>query len=103
MANWTTIHVFGYGESQMIGPDKNGATTNSNLNTLAPLVSYLASMQQAGTTINMEQLFALNMFNQLFVDFFPNNKDNKMQRFELDGLDMSYINNLADELANKIP
>ena len=104
MANWNTMHIFGYGESQMIGPDKNGKVANDTLSTIAPLISYLASLQQEGTNISMENLFALNMFKEEFIDFYPNTMiANKAQRFKMVDLDLTTLNNFADELSGAIP
>ena len=104
MANWNVMHVFGYGQSQMIGPDKNGKAANDTLTTISPLISYLATQQQQGTTISMSTLRALNMFNNKFVDFIPNSLDgNTWQRFEVADIDPSYIDNLATELSGILP
>lgn len=104
MANWNTMHVFGYGQSQMIGPDKNGFAASDTLNTLGSMITYLASQQQEGTNVSLQTLFALNIFNGQFVDFLPNSKDNnQMQRFKWVDLDPATIDAFADELSAAIP
>jgi len=103
MANWDTIHVFGKGGSQIIGPDKNGRAANAKLTTLAPLISYLSSLQQDGSIINLENLYVLTMYNNFFIDFYPNSKTpNASQRFMMADLDLTAVNDFADELAKSI-
>lgn len=103
MANWNIMHVFGYGESQMMSENKNGKANNSELPAIAPLISYLATQEQQGTTISMETLHALNMYKDQFVDFVPNSAGNEWQRFAMADIDTSYIENLATELAAVLP
>ena len=100
---WNTIHIFGYGESQVIGDKANGKTPNGALKTLAPLMSYLASKQQKGTKISLDDTHALNIFNGSFVDFRPRGAKNKGQRFEWSEIDAKAINKFADELISKAP
>ena len=104
MATWNVMHIFGYGESQMIGSDKNGKVESSTLSTIAPLMSYLATKQQPGTDISLSTLYSLNIYNSKFVDFLPKDTAaNKRQRFAYADLDDSYINNFATELAGALP
>ena len=104
MAKWTTMSIYGYGESQMMGPDKNGKAANDILSTIEPLIAYLASLQQQGTEISMETLFTLNIYSETFIDFWPLATANtKPQRFQLADIDMATVNAFADQLAENIP
>ena len=88
----------------MMGSGKNGKIGNSSLSTIVPLVTYLASQQQPGTTISLGTLSSLNMYHDRFVDFLPNDiVTNKPQRFAVADIDVSYIDNLATELAGLLP
>jgi len=103
MAIYNTSHIFGYGESQMIGADKNGKVENGTLTTISPLITYLASIQQEGTTISMDTLFALNIYHDDFIDFIPNSDGNLMQRFVWTDIDVTTTDAFTDELSAALP
>ena len=100
---WNTIHIFGYGESQVIGNEANGKVANGDLKMLAPLLTVLAKKQQKGTKITLEDTHVLNIFNGAFVDFRPRGMKNKGQRFAWNDINTKTINKLADELISKVP
>ena len=98
---WNTIHVFGYGESQVIGSKANGKAPNGQLKSLAPLFAALAKKQQKGTKISLDDTHALNIFNEAFVEFHPNGAKNIGQRFTWADVNTKTVNKLADELLAK--
>jgi hypothetical protein len=103
MPNWNTIHVFGFGQSQMIGPDKNGGVANDELSSVSPLIDYLASIQQEGTSINPDTFHVFNIYQGQFIDFVANTRTgNKSQRFNMADIDTTTVDNLADEIYNSI-
>jgi len=106
MAVYDSMHIFGFGLSQMVGPVKNGKVASNTLTTLAPLLTYLASQQQTGTDISEVTLHALNVINNGgsgFIDFLPKDvTGNLHQRFMMADIDMTTVDNFADELAEAL-
>jgi hypothetical protein len=102
MSNWNTIHLFGYGESQIISKTSNNKVAIDKLTTVAPLLTYLSTIQQEGTTISPETMHVLSVFNGLFVDFFSNTNENKLQRFEWSNIDTNYIDALATQISENV-
>jgi hypothetical protein len=60
-AVWNTIHIFGNGETQVIGLKHNGKIASSELKALAPIIAALAEKQQKGTKISIENAHAINI------------------------------------------
>ena len=103
-AAWNTIHIFGYGESQVIGMNHNGTIANSELKGLTALLAGLAEKQQKGTEISLENAHAINIFNNAFIDFIPKEKPkNKRQRFAWSEVDAKLLQKFSDELVMKLP
>jgi hypothetical protein len=100
---WDTIHIFGYGETQLIGSTANGKIANSELKSLAALYTALAAKQQKGTKITAGGTHALNIFNGSFIDFRPMDEKNASQRIAWIDADVKAVNKLADELISKVP
>ena len=102
---WNIIHVFGYGESQVIGQRVRGKVANAKLANVQLLIKYLQTLQQPGTTISMETLFALNIYNNNFIDFLPKKiasvPENKSQRFQMKEIDTLHIEKLASEFISR--
>ena len=100
---WSTIHIFGYGESQVMGINLNRKTANSELKALAPLLAALAAQQQKGTILTLGNAYAINIFNDAFIDFLPNEPSkNKQQRFAWSDIDHKAINKLASEILKNV-
>lgn len=95
------MHVFGYGESQMIG-EINGSVSNEQLTTISPLLDYLSSIQQPETVINSENLLSLTIASGVLVRFTPNNNGNKFQDFTLDVALAPLVEALAFDIQQKI-
>jgi hypothetical protein len=104
MSSWNTIHIYGYGESQIISNDANRKVANDKLSTISPLLSFLATKQQEGTSVNIENLHTLNIANGTFIDFVPLfGNNNKMQRYLWNDVDITLIDNIADEIDRNAP
>ena len=101
---WSTIHIFGYGETQIIGKEHNGKVANTKLKALEALIAALAETQQKGTKVNLNDTHALNIFNGAFIDFRPKPAaKNKPQRFAWSEVKTEDIDRLVKELISKVP
>ena len=65
---WNTLHIFGYGEVQLIGKDLNKKVATSLLTKVQPVVDNVYSFKPVGNTAT-EEYHAINIFNNMFADW----------------------------------
>ena len=94
-----SIHIYGYGETQLIEGDISSKMANSDLKALQPFIDYLSAHQQKGTKISLENTHAINVFSDKFVEFRSSNEKNKNQRFMWGDIDKKSIERLKKELS----
>lgn len=95
-----TIHIFGYGETQVIGEDFNDKVPNSELTTVDPVVADVYSHKPADSDASAD-IHAVNIFEGMFADYQP--KSGNGFRVEYDKLNATLIQALADEVEAKKP
>lgn len=95
-----TIHIFGYGESQVIGKDFNDKAPNSELTSLQAVVDNVYSKKPADSDASAD-IHAVNIFKDMFADYQP--KTGKGFRVPYAELDAALIQALADEIEAKKP
>lgn len=71
MATWSTLHIFGYGETQLIGDNFNYKTSTSNLASAPAVVADVYSKKPDGSDASSDY-HAVNIFNDMFADYQPN-------------------------------
>jgi hypothetical protein len=71
MANYSTLHIFGYGETQLIGDGFNYKTLTSNLLAAPAVIADVYSKKPADSDAS-ESYHAINIFNTMFADWQPN-------------------------------
>lgn len=95
----STLHIFGYGETQVIGQDGetsvNKKVASSSLTGVQAVVDNVLSKKPADSTASAD-VHAVNIFNNLFADFQP--KEGKGFRVELTELDKALIDALVAEV-----
>jgi len=64
-----TIHIFGYGEAQIIGQDLNYKTDVANLKTLQAVIDDIKSKKPVD--IEAMDYHVINIFNNLRCDYLP--------------------------------
>lgn len=100
MSKFNTIHVFSYGETQVIGKDVNYKHANTELTTLQALADEVYSKKPADS--DASAAFGLiNIFHNMFVDFRP--QSGKGFRVEYKNVDEAKINALVDEVLSRKP
>ena len=62
MGQFSTIHVFGYGETQIIGGTNNGKVMSSSLTTLIPFVDHVKSFLPV-TGVTLTDYHVIHIFN----------------------------------------
>jgi hypothetical protein len=65
---WSTLHIFGYGETQLIGNDFNKKVPTSALISVLAVIDDVYSFKPEGNTATKEY-HAINIFNDMFADW----------------------------------
>ena len=97
MATWSTLHIFGYGETQLIGTDSNKKVPSTALTTLVAVVNNVYSFKPEDNTAN-EEYHAINIFHDMFADWQPKASEAKGWRTEYAKLDAEAIAALVAEI-----
>jgi hypothetical protein len=94
---WSTLHIFGYGETQLIGTDSNKKVPSSVLTTLQSVVDNVYSFKPADNPAT-EEYHAINIFNDMFADWQTKDSSVKGWRTEYSELDSTLIDALVAEI-----
>jgi len=94
---WSTLHIFGYGESQLIGTDFNKKVSSSVLTSLQAVVDNVYSFKPVDNTAN-EEYHAINIFYDMFADWQTKDSSVKGWRTEYSELDATLIDALVAEI-----
>ena len=98
MANtWNTLHIFGYGEAQLITDTENKKVLSSELTTLQQVVDDVYGNKPVDNNADTNY-HAINIFNGLFADWLPSVKDQKSFRVEYASLNEVAIAALVAEI-----
>jgi hypothetical protein len=81
MKNFNTIHIFGYGETQLISSDSNKKVATSILTKVQAVIDNVYSKKPADNNAGVEH-HAINIFNDMFADYTSKTKDEKSFRVE---------------------
>jgi hypothetical protein len=100
MATWSTLHIFGYGETQLIGDKVNFKTATSNLAAAQPVVDDVYSHKPVDSDAS-SSYHAVNIFNGMFADFQPNSGTGF--RVQYSELNQVLIDALVEEIVAMIP
>jgi hypothetical protein len=95
MADYSTLHIFGYGECQVIGDNFNYKVPTSSCTTAQAVIDNVYAQKPQGSTASYDY-HAINIFNNLFADWQPNSGDGF--RVQYDQLSAVEINALVDEI-----
>ena len=98
MANWNTLHIFGFGDVQVITKDGGATKKASELTTLQPVIDNVWSKKPADSPITTKEYHAINIFEGMFSDWQP--KEPKVEGFRTPfaELDATLIQALVDEV-----
>lgn len=95
---FNTLHIFGYGESQLIGENFNYKVPNSELPACQPVVDNVYSKKPADSDASADY-HAVNIFHDMFADYQP--KTGSSFRVPYAELDALLIDALAAEIVAK--
>lgn len=95
--SWNTLHIFGYGETQVITETENKKVASDLLSDVQPVVDNVYSLKPADSDVSADYR-TINIFNGLFVDYSDN--EGKRFRVEYSELDSALIDALVQEVLN---
>jgi hypothetical protein len=98
--DFNTIHIFGYGETQLIKKNVNIKCPTSELTSVGGVISNVYSKKPSDSDASAEY-HAVNLFHNMFADYQP--KTGKGFRVKWAELDATLIEALVEELVGKIP
>jgi LPS sulfotransferase NodH len=94
---WSTLHIFGYGETQLIGKDLNKKVPTLVLTTVQAVIDNVYSFKPEGNTAT-EQYHAINIFNNMFADWQTAQQGVEGWRVQYPELDATLIDALVAEI-----
>ena len=94
---WNTLHIFGYGETQIIGKDLNKKVPTSVLTIVQAVVDNVYSFKPEGNTATKEY-HAINIFNDMFSDWQTSQQGVEGWRVQYPDLDSAEIEALVAEI-----
>ena len=102
MANWSTLHIFSFGDVQVITKDGGATKKASDLTKLQAVIDNVWSFKPAESPITKEY-HAINIFEGMFADWQPKQPKEKGFRTEYAKLDNATIQALIDEVLAPVP
>jgi len=96
-----TLHIFGYGEAQVIGKDGdntiNKKVSTTSLTKLTPVVTEVYTKKPV-ENMATDQYHAINIFGGLFADWQSKDKVTDRWRVKIADLNMTVVNDLVSEI-----
>lgn len=93
---WNTLHIFGYGETQING-SANKKVPTSSLKKVQAVIDYIYSLKPADNNAGSEY-HSIILFKNLSVRFTPKSKEEKSFSIDYKDLNISIIEELVAEL-----
>lgn len=101
MSGFNTIHLFGFGDAQLIRKDEKGGTVKSEtLTNLSAFVDHIKSLKPEDVILT--DYHVIHIFNELDIRYLGkgtgNHNDKTDFLVKLDQVDATLLGNLANEL-----
>ena len=97
MANWNTLHIFGFGDVQVITADGGATKKSTDLTKLQAVIDNVWSTKPTDYS-GTKEYHAINVFESMFADWQPNVKSEKGFRTQYAELNAVAIQELVDEV-----
>ena len=94
---WGTIHIFGFGTTQLIGKDLNKQVPSTELTTLNAVIQNVYSLTPTDIVTSTD-FHAINLFNDMNASWLPKTKEDKGFRVDFKDLDITLIDALIVEI-----
>lgn len=94
---YNTLHIFGYGESQVITDAENKKAPNNELPADQSVIDMVYALKPSDSKATADYR-NINIFNNMFADYFDNDGNNF--RVDYSELDSELIDILVEEVLN---
>jgi hypothetical protein len=94
---WSTIHIFGFGTTQLIGKDFNKQVPSTALTTLNAVIENIYSLKPTDVIASTD-FHAINLFNEMRAMVLSKTKDSESFDVKFADLDITLINALIVEI-----
>jgi hypothetical protein len=101
MGQFSTIHIFGYGETQIIGGTNNGKVPSLSLTTLVPFVDHVKTfLPESGVTLT--DYHVIHIFDGMDVRYLGQGVEDRTEETSFsvgfDQIDQTLLTALVDEI-----
>ncbi len=96
MGNYNTLHIFGYGECQIITDTENKKVSSEDCPSVQSVVDMVYNLKPIDNPAGIDYR-TINIFNDMFVDY---QSPEGTFRVDYDKLDLNLINQLITEIQN---
>lgn len=104
MSQFNTIHLFGFGDSQIIGQDNNGTVKSDTLTNLQAFVDHVVTFKPEEVVLT--DYHVIHIFNEMDVRYLGrgtgNNTDKTDFIVSMTEIDATLLGNLVDEIVAAI-
>ena len=106
MKQFSTIHIFGYGETQIIGETNNGKILSSSLTTLVPFVDHIKTfLPESGVTLT--DYHVIHIFEGSDVRYLgvgtEDRKEETSFSVKYDQINLTLLDTLVNEVISLLP
>jgi hypothetical protein len=106
MKQFSTIHIFGYGETQIIGETNNGKVQSSSLTTLVPFVDHVKTfLPESGVTLT--DYHVIHIFEGSDVRYLgvgtEDRKEETSFSVKYDQINIALLDTLVNEVISLLP
>lgn len=106
MEKFSTIHIFGFGDVQIIGKENNGTVKATELTTLQTLVDHVKTFLPA-TGVTLTDYHVIHIFNKMDIRYLgrqaENNEEKTSFSVEINTVDQGILEAFVNELVSLLP
>jgi len=100
MSQFNTIHLFGFGDSQIIGKDNNGTVKSDTLTNLQAFVDHVVTFKPE--EVILTDYHVIHIFNEMDVRYLGRGTENRADKTDfivsMTEVDETILASLVDEL-----
>lgn len=104
MATFNTIHIFGFGDTQVIG-EKNGTVKSDTLTKLTAFVNHLKTLKPEDVVPT--DYHAIHIFDGMDVRYLGKGTENKKDKtsfsVKISGVNTAILNDFVNEVITAVP
>jgi hypothetical protein len=104
MSQFNTIHLFGFGDSQIIGKDNNGMVKSNTLTNLQAFVDHVVTFKPEEVVLT--EYHVIHIFNEMDVRYLGKGTENHADKTDfivsMTEIDATLLDNLVNELITAV-